>query len=150
MRISDWSSDVFSSDLFWLSYTEAGYVVDGHRASVINEIFDWYLKGDGILAIVQRLNERKEPVWSNAAGGWHLAYISRVLKSRQVLGEVTNSDGLVISTDHFPQIIDADRFQKVQHLIASKSHTGGRDARTINNLLGGIMRCAVCEQARSE
>src|SRR3546814_3249852 len=87
MRISDWSSDVFSSDLFWLSYTEAGYVVDGHRASVINEIFDWYLKGDGILAIVQRLNERKEPVWSNAAGGWHLAYISRVLKSRQVLGE---------------------------------------------------------------
>src|SRR3546814_13260057 len=72
---------------FWLSYTEAGYVVDGHRASVINEIFDWYLKGDGILAIVQRLNERKEPVWSNAAGGWHLAYISRVLKSRQVLGE---------------------------------------------------------------
>lgn len=132
----------------WVTYTASGYIAEDHRASVINEVFNWYLAGDGLLAIAQRLNERGEPTWSRKeqTSGWHVAYVSRLLKSRQVLGEVADRNGVTISPDHFPQVMDAKRFEEVQRLISSKKGTGGRDARKTNNLLAGVMVCAQCDR----
>lgn len=131
----------------WLVATDDGYVLDEYRASVILEIYDWYLAGDGLLTIAQRLNARSEPTWATEkTSGWHAAYISRLLKSRQVLGEVVDRHGATISADHFPQVIDAKKFAAVQRIISTKKGTGGRDARKVNNLLAGLIVCTECQK----
>lgn len=133
----------------WIDKKDGVYVLNKHRAKVLNEIYDLYLDGVGIYKIAQILNERKEPVWAvrkrDGAGGWYMPYVHRLLKKRAVLGEYVTKDGETLATDYFPQAITAEKFNRVQSMISSKGRTGGHAFKRLSNLLSGLVVCGVCE-----
>lgn len=132
----------------WISIDAGEYVLNKHRAKVLNEIYDLYISGIGIYKIVQILNARNEPSWGSSSGeqnkGWYLAYVHRLLKLRAVMGEYVTNSGAVLATNHYPQVITAEKFNRAQSVRSSKRSTGGGDRVRINNLLSGMVKCAKC------
>lgn len=133
----------------WIDKKDGVYVLNEHRAKVLNEIYDLYLDGVGIYKIAQILNERQEPVWAvrkrDGSGGWYMPYVHRLLKKRAVLGEYVTKDGETLATDYFPQAITAEKFNRVQSMISSKGRTGGHAFKRLSNLLSGLVVCGLCE-----
>lgn len=132
----------------WIEVRDDKYHLIPHRAKVINEIFDNYIAGIGTYKIVQMLNERKEPLWhvqkSAKDNGWYLAYVHRILTRRTVLGEYVNLKGETVATDHFPQVVTAEKFEKAQVVRGGKRSTGGGNRTRINNLLSTLIYCGTC------
>ena len=132
----------------WLDVIDGEYRLNARRVSVLNEIFDLYIDGIGIHRIVQTLNNRSEPVWNKVAekrgGGWYLAYVHRLLTHRAVMGEYVTVSGEIVASDHYPQAVTAEKFNRAQAVRSTKRSTGGGDRTRINNLLSGMVRCAVC------
>ena len=132
----------------WLDVLDDQYTLNLRRVSTLNEIFDSYIDGIGINRIVQILNGREEPVWNKVAekngGGWYPAYIHRLLTSRAVLGEYVTVKGDIISSDHYPQAVTAEKFNRAAGVRSTKRSTGGGDRTRINNLLSGMVKCAAC------
>lgn len=133
----------------WIVEQDGRYVCHPDRQKVLNEIFDLYIGGMGTFLIVQKLNARGEPNWTqnkrNKGGGWYLGYVHRLLTSRAVLGEYTTLKGELISADYWPQAVSAVKFNRALDVRAGKRSTGGGNRIRSNNLLAGFVRCAVCE-----
>ncbi|WP_303718209.1 recombinase family protein [Brevundimonas naejangsanensis] len=125
----------------WISINSGEYVLNRHRVMVLNEIYDLYISGIGIYKIVQILNARNEPSWGSSSKpnkGWYLAYVHRLLKLRAVMGEYVTNSGVVLATNHYPQAITAEKFNRAQAVRSSKRSTGGGDRVRINNLLSDV------------
>jgi len=134
----------------WLAVDPATKIMQPipERAAVLNEIFDWYNAGVGVTKIVRRLNLRDEPSWTVGARikknyGWGESYVHRLLVWRAVLGEYIYNDE-VLSLDHYPQVISAEKFAQAQAVRASKSRSGGSTEYSGNNLFRGLARCGHC------
>ncbi|MBC7502334.1 MAG: recombinase family protein [Herminiimonas sp.] len=134
-----------------------------HRVNVLGEIYASYLGGNGLPAIVHRLNSRKEPSWGYgkkaSAQGWSTAYLHKLLTNRAVLGEfeamsrahgasshAETSKGIVIA-DYYPQAIDADTFNRVQALRKTRKKLTTNGASERNNLFAAIATCGECGAA---
>ncbi|MBZ9645923.1 recombinase family protein [Sphingobium sp. 3R8] len=73
----------------WIDIVDGKHVLNRYRGSVINDMFDWYIDGLGYMAIVQKLNDRQEPVWhdknyKDAKGGWQFSHVHRIINGRAV------------------------------------------------------------------
>ncbi len=132
----------------WIDKKDGVYVLNAYRTKVLNEIFDLYLDGVGIAIITQMLNSRKEPVWAvrkrDGEGGWHVPYVHRLLTKRAVLGEYITLGGETLASDYFPQAVSAEKFNRVQTALKSKSRTGGHAYKRLSNLLSGLVICGAC------
>lgn len=129
----------------WIRKDGEGYALRDDRVKLLNEIYDRYIAGQGIIAIVQTLNSRNEPGWSpKYEGGWHQAYVHRLLKHRSVLGEYVTTDGRSLSSNFFPQAIKAEKFNQAQEVRATKKVVWSTDGRKANNLLTGMVLCNSC------
>ncbi len=132
--------------------------VNPYRAAVVNEIYDWYIEGRGLPSIVQRLNERREASWAygikDRGQGWNTAYLHKILTNRAVLGEFEPmsrprsamheaTKGIVVQ-DFYPQIVTAEKFNRVQQLRSQRAKWGGQATKTMNNLMSGIAKCSTC------
>lgn len=131
-----------------------------HRADLVREIFEKYVEGLGLPAIVRMINERGEPSWAygkkNKGNGWNTAYLHKLLKNRAVLGEYAPksrrhgaapseavSKGVLVP-DYYPQVVTADLFNKAQTTKKSRQFTGGAEESKLRNLFAGIASCAEC------
>lgn len=133
----------------WIDTIDGKHVLNEHRATVINEIFDWYIDGLGYMAIVQKLNDRLEPVWhtknyKNAKGGWQFSYVHRLINGRTVIGEFVKNGTETISTDFYPAAVALDKYNRAQAVMIGKPKLAGRDSKKKNNLLSGMVVCGVC------
>ena len=133
---------------------------------MIELIYKKKLKGTGAKAIARELNELD--IWKppkskrNKTGGWRGSYISKILRSRSVIGEfqphklVQNSktgqyerspEGAPIP-DYFPPAIDEDLFYAVQNQIRLNrdlnGYAGGRTGKC-NNLFTHVVKCGLCK-----
>lgn len=131
---------------------------NAHRVAVLNEIYDWYIEGKGLPWIVRQLNARSEPTWGlgkHAEGkGWNISTTQKYLTNRAVLGEYTPqvrtgksskaSRGVVIP-DYYPQVVTADRFNRVQTLKADRRGWGGKNQHKFPNLFTNIATCFHCQ-----
>lgn len=131
---------------------------DPYRAALLNQIYDWYIEGRGLVWIERELNRRCEPTWSmrnnHKANGWNTSSLHKMLTWRAVLGEYepksrirggasSASKGLVIP-DYYPQVITAERFNAAQAVRAGRQRTGGKSEHTHNNLFLGMVTCGEC------
>lgn len=135
----------------WINRISKGaYILDEHRTSVLNEIFDLYINGVGIHRIVTMLNERGEPDWSHVAkkrsqGGWFYSYIYRLLTKRAVLGEYVTGDGRILATDFYPQAITAEKFNLAQAALKQRKSNQKRTGEALHrNLLSQLAYCSEC------
>ena len=123
-------------------------------------IFEMKADGVGELKIARELNGDstawKPPKWKrNEQGGWSKSYITKILRSRAVLGEfqphkfinkVREPIGDPIP-DYFPPMIDKDLFDSVQSKIAENSllnNRGGGHTGAHRNIFKNLLVCYVC------
>lgn len=133
----------------WIDIKDGKHVLNEYRASVINEMFDWYIDGLGYMAIVQKLNDRQEPVWhtkdyKNPKGGWQFSNVHRLINGRTVIGEFLRNGSETISTNFYPPAVTLEKYNRAHAVRLTKPKLAGRDSKRMNNLLTGMVRCASC------
>ncbi|KXU30633.1 hypothetical protein A0J57_20005 [Sphingobium sp. 22B] len=133
----------------WLDIKDGLYVANEHRAAIVRQIFDWYVNGIGSLTIIDRLNAMGEKSWSiekryKDTKHWTPRYLHKLLTSPAVMGEYVTLRGEVLSTDYYPQIIDADTFHKALAVRKDRTTLGGDERKRAQNLLSGITKCGHC------
>jgi len=151
-----------------------GYVVgeDGklevvpHEAPLVRRIFEEYLMGAGLLAIVNRLN--REGIPFRYSGSWKVTTLSYILSNRAYLGELVlgkqmanprfkkrtgekqrldRDEPLVVVQGVYPQLISLEEFDRIQTLKRKRpcaSRGGGGRSMASDYLLTGLIRCGMC------
>jgi DNA invertase Pin-like site-specific DNA recombinase len=145
----------------WLEVcpTSGVCIANRHRAAIVQEIYQKYVDGYGLPAIVRSLNERGEPSWGygiKRGDGWNTAYLHKLLTNRAVMGEfapnsrsrhtpthLASSRGVIVP-DYYPQVISADLFNRAQAARKSRVGMGGRANTQQANLFAGLARCSEC------
>ena len=133
----------------WLDLKDGVYVPNEHRAALVRQIFDWYVNGIGSLTIIDRLNAMGEKSWSiekryKDTKHWTPRYLHKLLTTPAVMGEYVTLKGEVLSTDYYPQIIDADTFHKALSVRKDRTTLGGDERKRAQNLFAGITKCGHC------
>lgn len=140
----------------WLRVDETGcYAAIEARAELLRTIYEWATDGFGSPRIATRLNEEGFQVWGKGKKGWQDSYVTELLTTRAVLGEYQpmtvvshkpfrqEQNGPPIA-DLYPQVIDADLYNRVQAARAERKGKGGRRGNTQANIFQGIAKCAEC------
>ncbi len=135
-----------------LSKDRKRYEVIEKRAAVIRRIFAESASGIGNYSITHRLNTQRVPHFGKS-NGWHMSYVSKILKNRSVTGEFQphkrvngkrRPDGDPIP-NYFPTVVDSEMFYRVQAALVSRlNHGAGRKGETISNLFSNVAKCAYC------
>lgn len=101
-------------------------IIDKEKASVVKDIYHWYLKGESILGIKRKLEENKilsptgRPTWSKKT-------IENILSNKKYIGTVKLNDSLTgeyayILEEHHPAIITEYDFRCVQDAKRNRSN----------------------------
>ncbi|WP_250501679.1 recombinase family protein [Caballeronia sp. AZ7_KS35] len=136
----------------WLRLGNGEFEVVEDRASVVRQVFQWTLNGQGKEAIARTLNEQGVSPFGRASH-WHASYIHKVLTNPAVIGTLTTGtlehvDGkaqrqpLDTIPNYYPPIIDQETFSRVQALKATSTKTKGR--AVVQNVLAGLAVCPEC------
>ncbi len=113
--------------------------VNPGEAKVIRQIYDMYLKGDGIRKIVRSLNESQIP--TKFGKTWADNTISHILKNPLYLGSF-RWDGEKFDGGH-TAILDENTWLSVQEKMVRKKKLPPRHASG-NYPLTGILKCGLC------
>lgn len=140
---------------FGYSMVDKKLVINPDEAWIVKKVFDMYLSGKGIRAIVKELNElglrtRRGFLWSDFPTKYILtnqAYIGNALwnKSKNTDTRSTprpEEEWIIAKKAHEP-IIDNESFFRAQEILKTKKRLGGRSYNTIY-LLSGLIRCGHC------
>jgi DNA invertase Pin-like site-specific DNA recombinase len=145
----------------WLEVcpTTGTCIANEPRATIVREVFEKYVDGYGLPAIVKALNEQGEPSWGygiKRGEGWNTAYLHKLLTNRAVMGEFepnarsrntpthhATSKGIVIP-DYYPQIVSADLFNRAQAARRGRRGMGGKTNSRQANLFAGLATCSEC------
>ncbi len=160
---------------YWVTLSEdkTKFVPIPEACEAIKLIFKKRLEGKGSYKIEKVLN-LDPAVWKppvsprNKSGGWRDAYISKILRSRSVIGEFQPHE---LKTDtktrkgkeeektvrvavgdpiknYYPKVIDEGMFFKVQKLIKQNGkmpgYGGGGNTDKCNNLFSNVVKCGIC------
>lgn len=137
----------------WLHFDKATGRIETikSRVDLVRQIFQMSVDGGGIFTITKFLNETKVPPWSKGSKGWHFSRVTRILKSRAVLGEF--QPGVKIDDkwqpigqpipNYFPRVIEDDLFYRVQKGLKRRRTFKGKTG-SLNSLFAGIARCGYC------
>lgn len=129
-------------------------VIDEEEKKVVQDIFNWYLSGEGIKAISNKLNEKKIPTRSNKAFAgqiikyrieksadvieWSDKQIHDILRNTIYKGQ-RRYKGEILSA---PSIISEELFEACKSLMESKTHRNY--LTTYTYLLKDILVCGKC------
>jgi len=125
------------------------------RVKIVELMFQMAIDGLGKRKIAEYLNKTEVPTFGKSQF-WHSTYITKVLDSRSVLGELQLykfhtidgerkrlPDGEPIS-DYFPKIISNKQFFAAKAAINGRAQKGGRRGQQYSNIFSGIAVCGQC------
>lgn len=126
------------------------------RVEVVQRIFQMTLAGAGQHSIAQALNREGVAPFKQGLH-WHRSYVAKLLDSPAVEGTFiphlqTYEAGKKVRQalepikDYFPRIIAAEVIENLRLLRATSSQPrrGRHAAQPLNNIFGGLCRCANC------
>ncbi|MGI6544081.1 MAG: recombinase family protein [Limnochordia bacterium] len=129
-------------------------------AKAVELIYRKKLAGKGTGRIERELNEDPN-VWKppktgrNKTGGWRKSYITKILRTKAVIGEfqphkLVDGKRQPIGDpipDYFPPVIDKELFYQVQAQLQAnaekKGNAGGRTGK-VSNLFTHVIKCGLC------
>lgn len=138
----------------WLRPSKNGIGFDEipERVAVVRKIFSYADAGIGSYAIARILNEANIATF-HSRNGWYTSYVTKILTSRAVLGELQPHrkirstrvpEGPVIE-GYYPPIIELELFERVQFARTTRKTTSaGRKGLAVTNLFTSTMRCGYC------
>ena len=126
------------------------------RVEAVQCMFHLYIQGHGIDKICKILTQKGIPTFSRTKNGWSRSTVSRILRTRTVLGEIqfmktkeiingkremeTSGDTIL---DYYPRIIDEKTFYKAQEQLELRKCAYGKIGAR-NNLFSGLVKCGYC------
>ena len=138
----------------WLYYNDDKTVIhiNEPKAVLIQHIFKLSINGMGRSAIVRQLNEDGIPPIGLNKERWHISYITKILKTRAVLGEyqpyTKNNEGKSVPRcdpilDYYPPILEEPLWLKAQAATALRRQggTGSLKGGVNKNLFSGLAKC---------
>lgn len=139
----------------WLRVENDRIVPIPERVKTVKKMFEMANEGYGIISIIRRFNEHKEPSFHGR--DWNKAVVHNTLTSEAVIGAFqprTGINGKRIEDgdripDYFPRIIDDELFYAVQAKLKQRNKYRGAGFRYTrkpgqNNLFAGLIKCAKC------
>jgi DNA invertase Pin-like site-specific DNA recombinase len=127
-------------------------VID-ERARVVRSIFQDCADGIGTHTITKRLNAKRVTPFGREQGGWHEAYVNRILRNRSVMGEFQPHrvvegkrvpDGDPIPS-YFPRVIEDELFYRVQAARTERrTRKIGKKGHGVSNIFAGLLQCSYC------
>lgn len=139
------------------------YVVDEYEAKAVRIIFDLYLKGNGYIGIVKKLNDAGYKTRTGRQFSKHTLY--ELLNNpkyigRYIFGRAKNTtpsgkrnnhapldEDAIIVDGVIPPIIEKEIFEKVAKKMQANKRQAGKYSAKHTYLLSGIIRCGVCGSA---
>ena len=142
-------------------YENGKVTVNEEQASVIRQIFDWYIAGDGMSKIAKRLNEESVPAY--LGGRWSAARIGDLLANEKVTGNALLQKKFTV--DHLskkqirnrgekpqfyaeethPAIISTDTFEKARQIRQERAaHFNASDSSQNKYPFTGKIVCGLC------
>lgn len=139
-------------------------IIDGNleineaQAKIVNQIFNWYISGCGLLKIANILNENNIPS-NQLQGKWTADVVKYILKNERYIGDAVFQKNYVTETlphlklrnygekpkyyvtDTNPQIVEKRVFETVQRLLKERYKPYSNDG----HLMSGKIICSKCE-----
>jgi len=117
----------------WATYDKATKTyIRNEKASVVVDIFKWYLAGESIYGIVRKLNTSGEMGFNGKM--WCASSLKYILSSKSVMGDFKGRAGV------FPKLIDKADFDKVQAILERNKgtyRTRTENGKVIKGFAGG-------------
>lgn len=143
----------------WIKLSECGqkFELDKEKAKVVNTIFVLFSRGMGRRGIAAKLNNENVPhisTHTRTKGTWYPSFIQKIINNEAVVGTFTPTkltDGGKRIPDlankienYYPKAISEKLFNDAQVIIKSNEKKGGRQGRTMTNVLQGAIYCNAC------
>ncbi len=139
-----------------LSEDRTEFALIPEAASAVEVIFRKKLEGKGTERIEKELNGDPR-VWKpavssrNKTGGWRKSYITKILRSRAVIGEFQPlKKGQAVGEpilNYYPPAISPDLFYQVQAVLTANAerngNAGGRTGKA-SSLFTHVIKCGLC------
>ncbi len=148
-----------------------GFYLKGKRpakneteAEIVQKIFEWYLSGNGMQQIADRLNDENIPYSYNDSKRWQKTTIQYILSNEKYIGDGLfqksyTTNGLPFKRvpnrgekakyyveNYNPRVINKEAFVKAQNLREIRAENK-KIAITGNHILSGKVRCPDCGYA---
>jgi DNA invertase Pin-like site-specific DNA recombinase len=132
-----------------------GYVIKEDRQTIIENIFNMYVKGDGANAITKWLNANVEP-WGefdyrrkNLTGRvWGESYVSKILRNPSVIGHRTfnrsNDKDEVTVSDYYPPVISKELYYKAADIRINRVGSQVHRTKHPSIFYIGLAYCGYC------
>lgn len=118
--------------LFGYCYKNGIITVHQKNAEVVKSIYDYYINGDSLLKISERLN-KMQIEYMPGVTAWNKARIMRILEDVRYIGN-----------DRYPSVIDKDIQYKVQTLKYAKNNQKGTNRKDDIFRIAVSIRCPTC------
>ena len=116
-------------------------IINDEESKIIENIFQWYLAGDGVSTIARKLNERNVRLHKKSnATKWNQTVVWRILKNSFYKGERNYGGNKYNNIDPIVNPLDWEQVQL--QLEKNKSNTG----RKVKDkyILRGLLKCGIC------
>ena len=111
------------------------------QAEIVKQCFNDYLSGMKLKDIATKLN--KQGVRTLVGGEFNINIISRMLRNPLYSGRVYADD--TIYTNIYPAIIDVEKFDKVNKMLAVGKRTAAQKKAPVPFILSGKLVCGKCK-----
>lgn len=135
-RAEDGTSGLYNRVCYGYKKDKNGVlIIDEEEAKVVRRIFDWYLEGNSIGGIVDKLEEKKIKT-SKGKERWSKRAIESMLTREKYTGDVAiadsgGSDNRYLNKNHHEGIISKEQFEAVQLEMELRSNVEiGEDGKT--------------------
>lgn len=121
-------------------YADGKLIVNPYEAEHVRKIYEWYLAGDSLKTIHQKVNEKGCTNRYASYNSW--SCIRNILCNPVYTGSFTFGD-ILVENSHEP-IISKEDFEEVQTIRARKSEIYGATAFQSRHFLKGFIFCGRC------
>ena len=121
-------------------YEDGKLIVNPYEAEQVRKIFEWYLAGDSLKTITDRLQDQGCLNRYGSYSSW--SSVRYILENETYIGRIHFGDVRV--DDAHEAIISKEQFDAVQILRAKRREQYGANAFQSKHLLTGVLLCGCC------
>jgi site-specific DNA recombinase len=121
-------------------YEDGKLVVEPYEAEQVRKIFEWYLAGDSLKGIQDKLIEGGYTNRYGSYSSW--SSVRNILENETYLGRIHFGD-VVVGDTHEP-LVTAEQFDAAQRLRGKRREQYGASAFQSKHMLTGLLFCGHC------